>query len=148
MANEDYSNISCVEEWLEGKGWSMNLSEKEQKRLEDEFVGECADVRAAMWKRHYDSLDPKERSLLDDGSHPSYSWDRAADAEAYLDGFRHKLAAVKFIHDISMGYYHGHTIVFTVSLTEERSWRDYRKVTPEFFRGFQVFVSAPRLRSG
>ena len=140
MTDHDYEDVSCVEEWLERKGWSTALTEGEQKRLEDQFVGEYADVRAAMWKRHYDALDPKEQALLNDETHPSCSWDRAADAEEYLKDFRHKLAAVKFIGGISMGHYHANTIVFTVSLTEELPWREYRKVIPEFFRGFQVFV--------
>src|SRR6267154_475537 len=71
MANEDYADISCIEEWLERKGWSTDLAEEEQRRLEGQFVAEYSDVRTAMWKRHYESLDPAEKALIDEETHPS-----------------------------------------------------------------------------
>ena len=71
MANEDYADISCIEEWLERKGWSTDLAEEEQRRLEGQFVVEYSDVRTAMWKRHYESLDPAEKALIDEETHPS-----------------------------------------------------------------------------
>jgi len=140
MSNEDYTDVSCVEDWLERKGWSKDLPDEEQRRVEDKFIGEYSNVRAAMWKRHYESLDPADKASLDNETHPSYSWDRAAEAEIYLNEFRNKLGAAEFIANVTMAHYHGDTIVFTVSLNRDLSWREYRKVIPEFFRGFQVFV--------
>jgi len=97
MANEDYVDISCIEEWLERKGWSTDLAEEEQRRLEGQFVAEYNEVRAAMWKRHYEYLDPAEKALIDEETHPSLSWNRAAEAEPYLNELRDKLVVVESV---------------------------------------------------
>ena len=146
MGNEEYADVSCLEEWLERKGWSTDLTEEEQKRLEGGFVGEYSDARAAMWRRDYESLDPADKALLDNETHPSYSWDRAAEAQTYLKELQRKLAAAEFVAGVTMSRYHGNTIVFTVYLTRDLPWREYRKVIPEFFRGFQVFALNPHHR--
>lgn len=143
MAHKEYEDISCLEEWLEDKGWSLDLEGEKQQRLEAEFMGEYSDVRAALWQRHYRSLDPLERALLDAETHPSCSWQRAEEAKAYLEGLRSKLADTGFVADVTMDCYHGNTIVFTVRLSKNLHWREYRKAVPEFYRGFQVFVTRP-----
>ena len=137
--SEEYSDVSCIEQWLERRGWSFDLPEEEQERLEKGFGDEYGKVRSAMWERHYESLNRAEQALLDTGAHPSFSSDRAAVAENYLTEFR-KFAKADFVARIEMSPYHGNTIVFTAWLTRHLSWREYRKVIPEFFRGFQVFV--------
>jgi hypothetical protein len=142
VAQEQYAEISCLEQWLESKGWSLDLHGAEQNRLEAEFVGEYANVRAALWERHYRSLDATERARLDSETHPSYSWDLAAEAKPYLEELRSKVTGTGFVKDVTMDCYHGNTIVFTVRLSRDMHWREYRKAVPEFYRGFQVFVAA------
>ena len=143
IAKEKYRDISCLEEWLEGKGWSLGLPIAEQERLEAGFGAEYGNVRAALWERHYLSLDSAERALLDADTHPSCSWNFAEEAKSYLEELRAQIAGSGFITEVEMSYYHGNTIVFTVWLNRNLSWREYRKVIPEFYRGFQVFVVGP-----
>jgi hypothetical protein len=136
-----------LDEWLERKGWSLDLNPEAQVRLEAQFISELAEVRAALWKRHYRSLTSAEKAMLDDDTHPSCSGDRATEAESYLKEFRKVVDTSGFVSRVTMDGYHGNTIVFTVHLNRCLHWRDYRKYIPEFYRGFQVFVTAPD-RSG
>jgi hypothetical protein len=137
-----YDDVSCLEEWLERKGWSLDLPQEAQSDIETQFVAEYADVRAALWERHYQSLDQAEREALDAGTHPSLNWDQAAKAESCLNEFRTKLRSDQ-ISRITMSHYHGNTIVFTVQLNSVMHWREYRNFIPEFYRGFQVYVFNP-----
>lgn len=147
MRDQDYTDISCLDEWLEQKGWSLDLSPEAQEQVEARFTSEYAKVRAALWERHYRSLSSAERAMLDDDTHPSCSWDRATEAESYLEEFRKIVEKSGFVSRVTMDVYHGNTIVFTVHLNRDLRWRDYREYIPEFYRGFQVFVIAPN-RSG
>jgi hypothetical protein len=80
---------------------------------------------------------------LDANAHPSCSWSLAEKAKPYLEDLRAQLAGGGFVAKVEMSHYHGDTIVFTVSLSQYLRWREYRKVIPEFYRGFQVFVVGP-----
>jgi hypothetical protein len=143
VAHKEYADISCLDEWLEQKGWSLDLSEQEQQRLEAEFIGEYANVKEVLWQRHYQSLNSTEKVLLDAGTHPSDTWDYAEQAKPYLEELRGKIAKAGLVADVTMDCYHGNTIVFTVRLSGDMHWREYRKAVPEFYRGFQVFVKRP-----
>jgi hypothetical protein len=143
VRDQDYTDISCVDEWLEQMGWSPDSNAEAQESTEARFMSEYAKVRAAMWERHYRTLSSAEKAMLDDDTHPSSSWDRAVEAEFYLEEFRKVVEKSGFVSRVTMDLYHGNTIVFTVHLNRELRWRDYRQHIPEFYRGFQVFVVGP-----
>lgn len=81
--------------------------------------------------------------MLDDGTHPSCSWDFIERAIPYLTALQEHLAGVEFVQGVELGAHHGDTTVFTVRMKRRVPWREYRPVVPELFRGFQVFVAPP-----
>ena len=102
-----------MDEWLERKGWSLDLNAEAQEQLEAQFMNEYAKVRAALWEPHYRSLSSAEKAMLDDDTHPSCSVGRAAEAESYLKKFRKVVETSGFVSRVTMDGYHGNTIVFT-----------------------------------
>jgi len=69
IEKEKYTDLACLEKWLERKGCPLDLPVEEQEPLEVGFSAEYGNVRAALWERHYLSLDPAERALLDTDTH-------------------------------------------------------------------------------
>ena len=80
---------------------------------------------------------------MDANTHPSSSWNLAEEAKPYLEELMAQVAGSGFVTKIGMSYYDGNTIVFAVWLNRDLHWHDYRKMIPEFYRGFQVFVVGP-----
>jgi hypothetical protein len=119
------------------------LSPDEQSAIYHRHAAQIADVREALWDRHHASLPEAERAMLDDDTHPSYSWGFAERAMPYRAALEEQLAGVDFVGSVSLDGYHGDTLVLTVRLTRSVPWQEYRRVVPELFRGFQVLVAPP-----
>jgi hypothetical protein len=98
-------------------------------------------VREAVWNRHYASLSPRTRALLAEGRHASDSWEHAEEAERYATALAERLEGVAYVRGVSVGFYHGDTLVLTVAVDGDVSWHEFGRDVPELFEGFQVFVS-------
>jgi N-glycosidase YbiA len=81
-----------------------------------ELWSERVDLRDLLWEKHFQSLPPKEQKLLNEGAHPSLSWRFADQAAAYAEALKEDLSSVDYVAEVTLGAYHGDTLVLTVWL--------------------------------
>ncbi|MEO0588891.1 MAG: hypothetical protein AAF078_14785 [Planctomycetota bacterium] len=102
--------------------------------------------RNIEWQRHKKTLSDEEVASLHDGSHPSLSHDRDADAREILKGLEDELRSRSLSAQVELGYYHLNRLIFTV---EFPATPPDPKQLPRFFHGFEVFYFWPeRLNKG
>ncbi len=129
-AAPEHLEFERSEAWFEANPHHLNATK----------LAELGRLRNRIWNRHFESLTPEVRLMINEERHPFRNPKSLNDCEAFSESFRSRMKTLDYVHDVTVDAYHGGMAVLTVHLNRKMHWREYKDDIPELWNGTQVFV--------